>query len=320
MRLRRTNPIFETFPPPKARPGVGPLRLRASAAIIPGVIVRRPGRMVGAFSSPLASPPLNSSSLMSDVSPESGSLITSENQLAELVEHIRERGRFAFDTEFVSEETFEPVLCLIQVATTDRLAVVDPLALRDISPFWDVVLDPKIEVVMHAAGEDLRICQMKTGGSRNVVFDVQIAAGLVGYSYPLSLVNLVYQTLRISLAGSETRTDWRRRPLTPPSSATPSTMSATSSRSQDLLKKHLSTMGRESWAAEEFADFLGSIESRAEEERWRRLPGLHQLNRRSLEMARRLSEWREDNARRTNRPLRQTVRTTCSWRSPNVSP
>lgn len=245
---------------------------------------------------------------MSDGPKDPAGLITSEHQLAELVSHIRDLGRFAFDTEFVSEETFEPVLCLIQVATTERLAVIDPLAVRDIGPFWDVVLDPEIEVVMHAAGEDLRICQMKTGLVPKRLFDVQIAAGLVGYSYPLSLVNLVYQILRVSVSGSETRTDWRRRPLTPAQLRYSLDDVRYLLEIQDTLKRQLVERGREHWAGEEFADFLGSIESRAEEERWRRLPGLHHLNRRSLEMARRLSDWREDMARRANRPLRQTLR------------
>src|SRR5262249_40396422 len=124
-------------------------------------------------------------------------------------------GRFALDTEFVSEETFEPILCLLQLATRDRLAVIDPLAVRDLSPLWALVNDPSIEVVMHAAGEDLRICHLKTGALPQRVFDVQIAAGLVGLSYPLSLVNLVCQVLSTSLSGSETRTDWRHRPLSP---------------------------------------------------------------------------------------------------------
>ena len=121
-----------------------------------------------------------------------------------------------FDTEFVSEETFEPVLCLIQVATRERLAV-DRSRWRsgDLGPFWDVVNDPAVEVVMHAASEDLRICRLQTGKVPRRVFDVQIAAGLVGFGYPLSLVNLVGQVLGVSLAGGETRTDWRRRPLTP---------------------------------------------------------------------------------------------------------
>src|SRR5689334_5992492 len=116
---------------------------------------------------------------MADASSES--LIATPSALAELVDHLRASGRFAFDTEFVSEETFEPVLCLIQVATRDRLAVIDPLAIQDLAPFWDLVIDPTIEVVMHAASEDLRICRFKTGVVPRRVYDVQIAAGLVGF-------------------------------------------------------------------------------------------------------------------------------------------
>src|SRR5437763_10443825 len=101
------------------------------------------------------------------------SLIATPGQLRELIGHVRASGRFAFDTEFVSEETFEPVLCLIQVATESRMAVVDPLKVGDISTFWDVVLDPSIELVMHAAGEDLRICRLRTGKLPRRVFDVQ---------------------------------------------------------------------------------------------------------------------------------------------------
>jgi ribonuclease D len=46
-------------------------------------------------------------------------LVTTQPDLDDLIAHIRHVGRFAFDTEFVSEETFEPVLCLVQVATRD---------------------------------------------------------------------------------------------------------------------------------------------------------------------------------------------------------
>ena len=67
-------------------------------------------------------------------------------------------------------------------------------------------------------------------------------------------------------------------------------------------------MGRSAWAETEFADFLASTVNRADQERWRRLPGLHQLSRRGLEAARRLSHWREDEARKQNRPLRQMLR------------
>jgi ribonuclease D len=236
------------------------------------------------------------------------SLITTPQQLHGLIDHLRAIGRFAFDTEFVSEDTFEPILCLIQVATRERLALVDPLAVRDVSAFWDVVCDPAVEVVMHAAGEDLRIGLINTGKLPRRVFDVQLAAGLVGLSYPLSLGNLVGQVLGVSLGGGETRTDWRRRPLTTAQLDYALDDVRHLLDLADGFSARLAELGRTAWAEAEFEDFVDSIARRADEERWRRLSGLNQLSRRGLEMARRLAEWREDEARRQNRPLRQVMR------------
>src|SRR5262249_51967402 len=194
-------------------------------------------------------------------------LITTTAQLQGLAEHLRASGRFGFDTEFVSEGTFDAVLCLIQVATRQRLALIDPLAVRDLTPFWDVVCDPSVEVVMHAAGEDLRIGLLRTGRLPKRVFDVQMAAGLVGFGYPLSLVNLVGQVLGVSLAGGETRTDWRQRPLT----AAQSQYALDDVRYLLDLADHfadrLAALGRTAWAQEELVDFVASIAHRADEER-----------------------------------------------------
>ena len=235
-------------------------------------------------------------------------VVTTSAQLRDLACHLRAVGRFAFDTEFVSEQTFEPVLCLIQVATSDRLVVIDPVVLSNVRPFWDVVTDPAVEVVMHAASEDLRICHFQTGEVPARVFDVQIAAGLVGFGYPLSLGNLVSQALKVTVFGGETRTDWRRRPL----SAAQLRYALDDVRYllplADQIGAELSALGRTSWAEAELADFLRNIASRTDEDRWRRLPGLHQLNRRGLEVARRLFDWRHDEARRQNRPFRQLLR------------
>ncbi len=241
-----------------------------------------------------------------DVTDES--IVTTPAQLKELTEHVRASGRFALDTEFVSEDTFEPVLCLIQLATRERLAAIDPLALRDLGPFWDLIHDSSVQIVMHAAGEDLRIFLLQTGALPNRVFDVQIAAGLIGLNYPLSLVNLVGQVLGISLAGSETRTDWRQRPLSTAQLHYALDDVRYLLDLADHISERLTQLGRLDWATAEFDDFIESVARRAADDRWRRLPGLHSLSRRSLEMARRLAEWRENEARRQNRPLRQVLR------------
>lgn len=234
--------------------------------------------------------------------------ITTDAGLDDLIHHLRGAGRFAFDTEFVSEETFEPNLCLIQVATADRLAVIDPLAVRDLSGFWDLVNDPAVEVVMHAAGEDLRIGKIKTGIVPRRVYDVQIAVGLVGPGYPLSLGNLVNGRAGVSLAGGETRTDWRRRPLSPAQLRYALDDVRYLLEIADGLAAELASLGRTEWVEAEFADFLANIRDRTDEDRWRRLPGLHGLNRRGLETARRLADWRQEDARRTNRPLRSVLK------------
>ena len=235
-------------------------------------------------------------------------LIKSDSDLEELVGHLRKSGRFAFDTEFVSEDTYEPILALVQVATLDRLAVVDPLAFDDISIFWDVVNDPSVEVVMHAAGEDLRIGRLQSGRLPERVMDVQVAAGLVGFGYPLSLGNLVSQTLGVSLAGGETRTDWRRRPLSEGQLRYALDDVRHLFEVADELNARLDRLDRRAWAEIEYRVLIETIRSREDEDRWRKLSGLHQLSRRGLEVARRLSEWRRDDARRTNRPLRQMLR------------
>jgi ribonuclease D len=235
-------------------------------------------------------------------------LIDKRPDLLALVEHLRASGGFAFDTEFVSEDTFEPVLCLVQVATNDRLAVIDPFKVGDMLPFWDLVNDPTIEVVMHAAGEDLRIGKIQSGRLPERVLDVQVAAGLVGFGYPSSLGNLVSQILGITLAGGETRTDWRRRPLSDAQLRYALDDVRHLLDLADRLDQRIIKLGRAEWAEEEYRDLIRRIESRDDEDRWRRLPGLQHLNRRGLEVARRLSDWRRENARRGDRPLRQVLR------------
>lgn len=244
----------------------------------------------------------------STTEPEEHPLITTPEALGELVAHVRAAGRFAFDTEFVSEDTFEPVLCLIQVATAERIVAIDSLAVEDVAPFWEVVTDPAVEVVMHAAGEDLRICKFQTGRVPARVFDVQLAAGFIGLSYPLSLGNLVGQVLGHSIFGGETRTDWRKRPLSPAQLRYALDDVRHLLPLADRIEERLRAGDRESWARDELRMFVDEIQNRDEASRWRRLSGLHQLNRRGLESARRLAEWRLNAARRANRPLRQVLR------------
>src|SRR5262245_8371560 len=99
-------------------------------------------------------------------------LIDQPDRLADLCSHLRDVGEFAFDTEFVTEDTFTPVLCLVQVATATRLAIIDPIAVPDLSSFWALVANPVKPVVAHAAEAEIRFCRQFAGRTPNPLFDV----------------------------------------------------------------------------------------------------------------------------------------------------
>ena len=235
-------------------------------------------------------------------------LSNTQRGLEELVAHLYESGTFAFDTEFIPEETYEPELCLIQIATHTRLAVIDPRVIPNLNVFWTAVVDPTLRVVVHAGSEDLRICNLQTSQLPTYVFDIQLAAGLLGSSYPASLSSLVQRYTGQSVLSSETRTDWRKRPLSPNQIEYALDDVRHLLFIADTLNARLKEMGRGHWYDEESKILLQEIAKRDDPSRWKKLSGVHTLNRRSLEIARQLFAWRLETSIATNRPVRQFMR------------
>jgi ribonuclease D len=235
-------------------------------------------------------------------------LINSQRDLDDLVSRLYQGGIFAFDTEFIPEDTYEPELCLIQIATPAELAVIDPRVIPKLNVFWDAVLDPSLRVVVHAGTEDLRICYLQTGQLPERVFDIQLASGLVGSSYPASLTSLVQRYTGRTVNSAETRTDWRKRPLTPNQVEYALDDVRHLLDIAELLEKKLIELNRQSWLEDETCKLLDDISKRDHPSRWTRLSGVHTLNRRSLEIAKRLFQWRLEMAIQANRPVRQLMR------------
>src|SRR3954467_10730707 len=82
-------------------------------------------------------------------------LLGTQGEVEELIEHLRAEGRFAYDSEFIGELTYHPKICVIQVATAQRVALIDALAGLDLNPFWELIADPTLEKIVHAGQQDL---------------------------------------------------------------------------------------------------------------------------------------------------------------------
>ena len=235
--------------------------------------------------------------------------VIKQGQLEELCRACRAEGQFAFDTEFVMEDRFEAEVCLIQVATESLVALVDPLAGLDLRPLWGMVCDPQIEKVVHAGQEDFGLCVQHTGQAPRNVYDVQIAAGLAGCDYPLSLQRLIQAVLHVRLHKAKTLTDWRRRPLTDEQMSYAAEDVSYLLAVRRRLNERLSRHSRLDWLREEFSKFEEpSLYRRVEAEKLLRVKGSGALKGRQLAIVRELLAWREEVAKHRNRPVRVVLK------------
>ncbi|GAA0356333.1 ribonuclease D [Bowmanella denitrificans] len=140
-------------------------------------------------------------------------MITETGQLASYCQQASGKSYIAVDTEFVRTRTLYPQLGLIQLYDGEQLALVDPLAVDDLSALVQLLTDERVIKVLHSCSEDLETFWTAMKVVPTPLFDTQFAAGLLNMGPSLGYAKLVEQRLGISLDKGESRTDWLARPL-----------------------------------------------------------------------------------------------------------
>ncbi|MCF6327638.1 MAG: ribonuclease D [Devosiaceae bacterium] len=221
-------------------------------------------------------------------------------------------GKFDFitiDTEFHRETTYWPILCLVQVATSDEAVLIDPMAKDiDLSPLLELLANEKIVKVFHAARQDIEIFVKMTGTVPSPVFDSQIAASVCGYGDSISYDKLVQAIVGAQVDKSSRFTDWAARPLTEKQMAY-ALADVTHLRDIYLeLSKQLKKLNRVSWMQDEQQP-LTSLSTYIMEPKdaWVRLKS--KVNRpRDLAMLKELAALREQKAQESDRPRRRVLK------------
>jgi ribonuclease D len=140
------------------------------------------------------------------------------------------------------------------------------------------------------------------------LFDVQVAAGLVDHDFPAGYASIVRRFLNLPTNKGETRTDWRRRPLSPGQLEYAVDDVRHLERLWRTLEGKLEALGRTAWMQEEMATWQDDVEESFVRKRWRRVSGLNGLSRRELAIARELWHWRDAVAEQRDMPPRRVLR------------
>ncbi|ODT72995.1 MAG: ribonuclease D [Pelagibacterium sp. SCN 63-23] len=236
-------------------------------------------------------------------------VIVSTDALASFCERAAQFDFVTVDTEFLRETTYWPRLCLIQVATDDEAVLIDPLA-SDIrlAPFFELLANPNVTKVFHAARQDIEIFVKLTGAVPHNIFDTQIAASVCGFGDSASYDSLVRAICKVELDKSSRFTDWSARPLSE-KQLTYALADVTWLR--DIyreLRKQVEATRRWDWVEDELG-ILRSIDTYVvrPEQAWERLK--MKFNRpRDLAALKVLAQWREQRAQDTDQPRSRVLK------------
>lgn len=235
--------------------------------------------------------------------------IQTTEELNRLCARLAEHPFVTVDTEFIREKTYWPQLCLIQIASVDEAACIDPLAPEiDLSALFDLMQNQNVVKVFHAARQDVEIFYNLTGKTPTPLFDTQLAAMVCGFGESVSYQNLVQKLVGIELDKSMRFTDWSRRPLTE-KQIRYAQNDVTHLR--DIYKKMLDILnetGRAHWVDDDTA-FLVNPKTYENDSAlaWKRLK-LNSTKPLYLAMCQALAAYREDEAKRMDRPRRHVMR------------
>ncbi len=236
-------------------------------------------------------------------------LITTSEDVAAVCSRLRQHAVVTVDTEFMREKTYYAQLCLVQLASPDEAVAIDPLAPDiELGPLFELMADPSVLKVFHAARQDLEIFWHLMHQVPAPLFDTQIAASVLGYGDNVGYEALVNKVAGAQLDKASRFTDWAIRPLSE-RQITYALGDVTHLRDIHAhFAAELERQQRESWLAQELA-ILGDAATYRNDPResWRRLKA--RTNKpKFLAVLREVAAWREAEAQRRDLPRARVVR------------
>ena len=236
-------------------------------------------------------------------------LIATTRELTDLCHRLATYPYVTVDTEFLRETTFWPKLCVVQLASDDEAVAVDALAEGlDLKPLYELMANPKVVKVFHAARQDVEIFWNLAKLVPMPLFDTQVAAMVCGFGDQISYADLVQTVSKAQLDKSSRFTDWSRRPLT---AAQVDYAIADVTHLRDVyafLLAKLETSSRTAWLSDEMATLTAPATYEQHPDRaWERFRNRARKPR-DLAVLMELAGWREAEAQSRDVPRSRVLK------------
>lgn len=214
----------------------------------------------------------------------------------------------AIDTEFMREKTYYPKLCLVQINNDNIQAIIDAVAISDLSAFASLLQDKSCMKIFHAATQDIEVLYYAAGVTPWPLFDTQLAAALLGYPLQVGYGPLVQSVCGVKLPKADGYSNWARRPLSHSQIKYALDDVVFLPEIYKALSAQLAEKGRLSWLDQDFRSLAEVSHYKNEpREMWRHVKRASALSSQQLAIVRELAAWREVEAMHRDFPRKRIL-------------
>lgn len=240
--------------------------------------------------------------------------VEDNERLVALCQQWSDLDSLILDTEFVRTTTFYPAAGLIQVAAAGKFYLLDPVAIKDMSAFGQLLTNPEVVKVLHSCSEDLEVFKRLLNVVPSPLFDTQLAGSYASVGHNLSYQRLIKALLDVDVPKDETRSNWLKRPLTQSQLDYACLDVVYLEKAYQLLVDKLTQQQRLSWLEE---DCLAMVEKALvpvdATEMYKKVKLAWKLKPSALVVLQAVTAWREDKAMQQNQPRSHVVGDKALW-------
>ena len=235
-------------------------------------------------------------------------IITDDNTLKKFCNKCLKEKVLAIDTEFIRENTYFPILCLVQIAGQSFSSLIDPLSKIDMKPVWELLSNKKILKIFHSGRQDIEIFLNITGEIPEPIYDTQIAAMFCGLGDQVSYDGLVSKFLGLTITKESQFSNWLQRPLTNKQLDYALSDVNYLIKVFPLIKKIIKDSKREDWVEKEIQNLKNKkLYHTDPRDVWQKIK-VKNPNREALNILKYLAEWRETECKKRNLPRNRLIK------------